>query len=126
MGVGTNDTIMDKVLLIDDDRSVRLLVERGLSCDTMQVFAAGNGVDGLRLLESEHPHVALIDIMMPQINGLEAFRKIRALDSKIPMIFVTSDNSSETTIEAMRLGAFDYLSKPINLDKLRKLAHWYQ
>ncbi len=113
---------MDKVLLIDDDRSVRLLVERGLSSDTMQVFAAGNGADGLLLLASEHPHVALIDIIMPQINGIEAFRKIRALDSKIPVIFVTSDHSSETTIEVMRMGAFDYVSKPINLDKLRKLT----
>ncbi len=59
---------------------------------------------------------------MPEMNGLELFRKIRALDRKLPMIFVTSDTSSETTIEAMRLGAFDYLAKPINLQQLKNLT----
>ena len=114
--------IMDKVLVVDDDRSVRFIVERGLASDQVQVLSAGNGLEALRLLESEKPTIALIDVMMPQINGLEAFRKIRALDSKIPMIFVTADVTSETTIEAMRLGAFDYITKPINLEKLRKLT----
>ena len=98
------------------------MVEKGLENLGIQVIAASFAMDGLRLVETEQPDVALVDVCLPEMNGFELFRKIRALDSKIPMIFVTSDISSETTIEAMRLGAFDYLAKPINLDQLRKMT----
>ncbi len=98
------------------------MVEKGLEGLGFQVIAASEAMEGLRLVELEQPEVALVDICMPEVNGFELFRKIRSIDSKIPMIFVTSDSSSETTIEAMRLGAFDYLAKPINLDQLRKLT----
>lgn len=98
------------------------MVEKGLENLGIQVIAASLAMDGLRLVETEQPDAALVDVCLPEMNGFELFRKIRALDSKIPMIFVTSDISSETTIEAMRLGAFDYLAKPINLDQLRKMT----
>jgi two-component system nitrogen regulation response regulator GlnG len=111
-----------KIIVIDDDRAVRLMVEKGLENLGFQVIAASMAMEGLRLVEVEQPDVALVDICMPEVNGFELFRKIRAMDSKIPMIFVTSDCSSETTIQAMRLGAFDYLAKPINLEQLRKLT----
>jgi two-component system nitrogen regulation response regulator GlnG len=98
------------------------MVERGLTSSGFQVIAASMAMEGLRLVETEKPDVALVDINLPEVNGFELFRKIRAIDPKIPMIFVTADCSSETTIQAMRLGAFDYLSKPINLEQLRKLT----
>lgn len=113
---------MNKVIVIDDDRSVRILVEKGLENLGIRVIAASTALEGLSFVESEQPQAALVDVCLPEMNGFELFRKIRAIDSKIPMIFVTSDNSSETTIEAMRLGAFDYLAKPIHLDQLRKLT----
>lgn len=98
------------------------MVQQGLEKLGIQVISASLALDGLRLVETEHPDAALVDVCLPEMNGFELFRKIRAVDSKIPMIFVTSDISSETTIEAMRLGAFDYLAKPINLDQLRKMT----
>ncbi len=79
-------------------------------------------MEGLSLMETERPEVALVDIFLPEMNGLELFHKIRSLDRKLPIIFVTADNSSETAIEAMRIGAFDYLSKPLNLGQLRELT----
>ncbi len=111
-----------KVLLIDDDRTVRLLVERGLGGSGFDVRSAATGEDGLRLMDQEQPDVALIDVYLPEMNGLELYKKLRALDRKLPIIFITGDSSSETTIEAMRLGAFDYLAKPLNLEKLRELT----
>lgn len=111
-----------KVLLIDDDRTVRLLVERGLGGCGFEVRSAGTGEEGLRMMDQEQPDVALIDVYLPEMNGLELYKKLRALDRKLPIIFITGDNSSETTIEAMRLGAFDYLAKPLNLEKLRELT----
>jgi len=113
---------MSKVIVIDDDRSVRLMVEQGLESLHVTVLAASMAMEGLRLVEMEKPDVALVDIQMPEVNGFELFRKIRAIDSKIPVIFVTSDCTSETTIQAMRMGAFDYLAKPIQLDQLRKFT----
>ncbi len=113
---------MNKVLIIDDDRMIRLAVKRGLESEGFEVVEAANASEGLAAVDAHRPDVALVDVFMPEMNGLELFRKIRALDRKLPMIFVTSDTSSETTIEAMRLGAFDYLAKPINIQQLRNLT----
>lgn len=95
---------MNKVLIIDDDRMIRLAVKRGLESEGFEVVEAANASEGLAAVDAHRPDVALVDVFMPEMNGLELFRKIRALDRKLPMIFVTSDTSSETTIEAMRLG----------------------
>ncbi|MCC6509381.1 MAG: sigma-54-dependent Fis family transcriptional regulator [Pirellulaceae bacterium] len=114
--------VVSKVLIIDDDRLIRLAVQRGLSSEGFEVIEAANAAEGLAAVDAHRPDVALVDVFMPEMNGLELFRKIRALDRKLPMIFVTSDTSSETTIEAMRLGAFDYLAKPINLQQLKNMT----
>ena len=66
------------------------MVEKGLENLGIQVIAASLAMDGLRLVETEQPDAALVDVCLPEMNGFELFRKIRALDSKIPMIFVTS------------------------------------
>lgn len=114
---------LSTILVIDDDRSVRHLVKSGLEGHHgFRVITAEDGDLGLRLLEDEQPSVALLDIFLPEYNGLELFRKIRAIDSKLPVIFITGDTSSETAIEAMRAGAFDYLAKPLNIEQLRNLT----
>ncbi len=115
---------MTKILVIDDDRSVRHIINSGLTGHhNFEVILADDGDVGLRLLEQEQPAVCLLDVYLPEYNGLELFRKIRAIDSKLPVIFITGDTSSETAIEAMRAGAFDYLAKPLNIEQLRNLAH---
>ena len=114
---------MTKILVIDDDRSIRHVVKAGLSVNPdFQVLTAVDGTSGLNMVREESPDVALLDIYLPEYNGLELFRKIRALDSKLPVIFITGDTTSETAIEAMRAGAFDYLSKPLNIEQLRNLT----
>ncbi len=114
---------MTKVLVIDDDRSIRHIVTHALDgFHGFKVIAAADGDAGLELLEREQPSVALLDVFLPEYNGLELFRKIRLLDNKLPVIFITGDTSSETAIEAMRAGAFDYLSKPLNIEQLRHLT----
>lgn len=114
---------MAKILVIDDDRSIRHIVKAGLSVNPeFQVLTAVDGTSGLKMVRDESPDVALLDIFLPEYNGLELFRKIRALDTKLPVIFITGDTTSETAIEAMRAGAFDYLSKPLNIEQLRNLT----
>ncbi len=112
-----------KVLVIDDDRSVRHIITSGLTGHhNFEVIAAADGDAGMKLLEQEQPEVCLLDVFLPEYNGLELFRKIRAIDGKLPVIFITGDTSSETAIEAMRAGAFDYLAKPLNIQQLRNLT----
>jgi len=114
---------LTNVLIIDDDRTVRHIVATGLSGHFgISVVQAEDGDVGLELLESERPSVVLLDVFLPEHNGLELFRKIRAIDRKLPVIFITGDTSSETAIQAMRAGAFDYLSKPLNIQKIRNLT----
>lgn len=109
--------------MIDDDRSVRHIVESGLNGHhDFEVSSAADGDEGLRMLNEIRPAVCLLDIFLPEHNGIELFRKIRALDSKLPVIFITGDTTSGTAIEAMRAGAFDYLAKPLNIQQLRSLT----
>jgi len=114
---------LTKVLIIDDDRTVRHIIATGLNGYAgISVVSAEDGDRALELLESEKPSVVLLDIYLPNHNGLELFRKIRAIDRKLPVIFITGDTSSETAIQAMRAGAFDYLSKPLDIGQLKSLT----
>ena len=115
--------MMKKVLVIDDDRLVRHIVTSGLQgYENLEVLQASDGETGLEIIDREQPLVLLLDIFLPEQNGLELFRKIRAINSKIPVIFITADTSSEMAIQAMRSGAFDYLSKPLNIEQVRNLT----
>jgi two-component system nitrogen regulation response regulator GlnG len=110
------------VLLIDDDRSVHLLVSRALEPTGLRVSAVTTAEEGLAVLEKLQPEVVLLDIVLPEINGLELFRKLRALDPRVPVVFITAGGTSDTAIEAMKLGAYDYLLKPLDLAKVRELV----
>jgi DNA-binding NtrC family response regulator len=111
-----------KVLVIDDDRSVRHLIQKGLSSAGYEVVTAETGEEGIQCMLDSPPDVALLDIFLPESNGLELFRKLHSLDRKLPVIFITGDTSSSTAIEAMRIGAFDYVAKPINLEQIENLV----
>ncbi|MBI2826324.1 MAG: sigma-54-dependent Fis family transcriptional regulator [Planctomycetia bacterium] len=112
---------MPKLLVIDDDRSVLYLIEQAFKDSPISVLSARSVEEGLQLI-GQSPDVLLLDIMLPEISGLEAFRKVQALDGKLPVIFITGRTSSDTAIEAIKLGAYDYLCKPLDLPKLRELV----
>jgi DNA-binding NtrC family response regulator len=109
---------MTKVLAIDDDRTVLHLVQRWFSEVNIEVITAGNAADGLQMVRDQKPDVLLMDIMLPQLSGLEACKTVREIDSKLPVIFITGHGSSEMAIESMKLGAYDYLLKPLERDKV--------
>jgi DNA-binding NtrC family response regulator len=112
---------MSTLLVIDDDRAVPFLIERALQGSGVNVLPAKSVQEGLNLLDRQ-PDVVLLDIMLPEGSGLEAVRKIQARDPKLPIIFITAGGTSDTTIEAMKLGAYDYLLKPLDLPKLKDLV----
>ena len=114
---------MPNVLVIDDDRTVLHLVKETLKSPDITVNVATNATDGLNLLQQYHPDVVLLDILLPEASGLEIFERIRKIDHKLPVIFITATGNSDTAIEAMKLGAFDYLSKPLDVHRIRDLVH---
>jgi two-component system nitrogen regulation response regulator GlnG len=113
---------MPFVLVIDDDRAIRRLIEKALEEVNADVLAAATAEEGLELLRQHRPDVVLLDIMLPTTSGLDVFEQIREVDSKLPIVFITSMASSETAIKAMTMGAFDYLLKPLELEKVQLLV----
>ncbi len=110
---------MNRILVIDDDRSIHVRLEKALKIEeSREVFFAISGEDGLRLARTCNPDVILLDIMLPEVNGLELFRQLQAVNRKVPILFMTAEAGSGTAIAAMQLGAFDFVSKPLHLPKL--------
>ena len=112
---------MSKLLVIDDDRTVLYLISQAFNGSQISVLTAQTAQQGLEMLDQQ-PDVVLLDIVLPGGSGLEVVHKIRDRDAKLPVIFITGRGSSDTAIEAMKLGAYDYLLKPLHLPKLRELV----
>ncbi len=117
---------MPIVLLIDDEISILHAFRRALREPETTLITAASAAEGLEQLK-HRPDVILLDINLPDMSGLEAFRRIRQLDARIPVIFITGHGTTDTAIEAMKLGAYDYLLKPLELPELRdKLARAFE
>jgi serine phosphatase RsbU (regulator of sigma subunit) len=110
-----------KLLIIDDDEVVRASLAAYLDDSGFQVVQAGNGLQGLEVFEREQPDVIICDLRMPQIDGLELIRRINVINSSIPVIVVSGAGVMNDAVEALRLGAADYLIKP--LEDLAVLEH---
>jgi DNA-binding response OmpR family regulator len=109
-----------KILLVDDEREfVTTLAER-LELRNMNVSIAMDGETALGFVENDPPQVVVLDVMMPGLSGLEVLEKIKAIDPKIQVILLTGHGATKDGIRGMRLGAFDYLIKPIDIDELIK------
>jgi two-component system nitrogen regulation response regulator GlnG len=113
---------MALVLVVDDDRSVRHMVSTSLAAINVRVETATSAEEGLALVASAKPDVVLLDITLPGRSGLDILRDIQAIDRRLPVVFVTADSGSGTAIEAMQLGAYDYVSKPLDLPSLNRLV----
>lgn len=113
---------MTQVVVIDDDRSVGEMIRRSLDKVELTVLSLTKADEGLAAIRSESPDVVLLDIMLPGTSGLEVFQKIREIDRKLPIIFITAGTDSSTAIKAMQLGGFDYVTKPLDLPALNDLV----
>jgi DNA-binding NtrC family response regulator len=107
-----------RVLLVDDDDLLRRLVTSQLARSGFDTSAAASGQEALDFLLQTDCDVVLLDIQMPGLSGLEALRTIRRMEDAPEVIMLTADTSLATGIEAMRLGAYDYLTKPASLDEM--------
>ena len=113
---------MDKILIVDDDPSMRYSLARMLEGEGLLLSAAKNGAEALKLTAEEKPDLVIMDIKMPGQSGLEVLRQIREKDPKALVILMTAFGTTETAIEAMKFGAFDYLLKPFDVPQMRGLV----
>jgi two-component system response regulator AtoC len=113
---------MEKILVIDDDESLLILLKKLLEGFECELLTAGNGRDGIRLIEQEIPDVVITDLAMPEITGLDILKRAKEIDENIPVIIVTAQDAMASTITAIQLGAYDYISKPIDQDRFRLLV----
>ncbi|QGJ71461.1 Acetoacetate metabolism regulatory protein AtoC [Planctomycetales bacterium 10988] len=114
---------MPTLLAIDDDPSVLLLLRRTFSPPQVELHTAQTAKEGLELAQSDPPDVIILDIVLPEMSGLECYQRLRDIDARIPVIFITASTNSSTAIEAMKMGAYDYVSKPLDVRHLRSLVN---
>jgi two-component system nitrogen regulation response regulator GlnG len=108
------------VLLIDDDPVMILdQITHALGPQDVRIEVARTAEEGLRQVTAQLPDVILLDVHLPDLSGLEAYQRIRQIDGRIPVIFITWAATADTAIEAMKEGAYDYLFKPLDLGRLR-------
>jgi len=107
-----------KILVVDDEQLIRWSLEQNLKKQGYDVLTAPSGEDALRIVREDPPDLMLLDIQLPGINGMEVLEKVREVDEEVIVIMVTALGVLETAVKAMRLGAYDYINKPFNLDEL--------
>lgn len=108
-----------RILVVDDERDIRDASERILSRIGFQLYTAKRGEEALQIFQEAHPAIVLLDLKMPGMDGMEVLKHLRGLDPSIQVIIITGYATVETAIEAMKQGAYDFISKPFEPDQLR-------
>ena len=107
-----------RILIADDDRAIREALTRALTLEGYDVVQAPDGAAALTLIESSQPDVAVLDIMMPNVDGLTVCRVLRAERNRIPVLMLTARTETPDRVAGLDAGADDYLPKPFDLDEL--------
>ena len=110
------------VLIVDDEHTLARSAKAFLADHGYEAEVASTGEKALELLESLQPDVVFADVRLPGMSGLDLLKRIRDFDPVIPVIIVTAYGSIEGAVEAVKLGAFDYVKKPVDLEELKLLA----
>lgn len=112
---------MSNILIIDDDDQLRKSFHKLLTEEGYRVENAASGEAGFEMIQNKTPDVVILDMRLPGINGLETFQAIHAIESKLPVIMMTAYGTTETAIEATKMGAFDYILKPFDIPDMLKV-----
>src|SRR5437660_160141 len=113
---------MERLLLIDDEADVQYSFRRIFDLPEIELSAASSGEEGLKLIARIRPDLVIMDVRLGGMNGLDTLRRIRQADAKLPVIMMTAYGTTQTAIEAMKLGAYDYLLKPFDAIKIKEIV----
>jgi two-component system response regulator MprA len=114
----TNGQRADRILVVDDDRAIRESLARALELDGYEVALASDGAAALATIRESRPDVAIVDVMMPNIDGLTVCRVLRAEKDRLPILMLTARTETSDRVAGLDAGADDYLPKPFELDEL--------
>src|SRR5262249_13960736 len=114
--------LMPTLLLIDDEPSILHAFRRAFRDPDVVLLTAGTALEGVEMATQRQPDIVILDLNLPDQSGLEAFRRIHALDAGRPVIFITGLGPPDTAIEAIKLGAFEYLLKPLDPEQIRAVV----
>ncbi|GAG95642.1 unnamed protein product [marine sediment metagenome] len=110
-----------RILLVDDESHVLELLSVALEDEGYRILTANNGRKALDQLKKEEPQVVVLDIRMPDLDGVEVLRQIKEINKATSVIMMTAYGAMDTVVKAMQLGAYDYLTKPLDLKKVKVL-----
>ncbi|HVA50520.1 MAG TPA: sigma-54 dependent transcriptional regulator [Pirellulales bacterium] len=113
---------MPRLLVIDDEPNVLYSLQKSLTSSTLEVLTAKTGKEGVDRVVDSLPDAVIVDVRLPDMSGLDAYDRIRQIDPRLPVIVITAFAKTETAIEAMRRGAFEYLLKPVDFRRLREVV----
>src|SRR5579871_3581116 len=112
---------MPTLLVVDDEPSILTAFRRAFR-SPLEVLTAETAREGLELAEQHRPDVIILDVQLPDMSGLDALGRLRERDARSPVIFITGKSTTDTAIEAMKRGAYEYLLKPLELAQLRQVV----
>ncbi len=110
---------MNTILVIDDEQLIRWSIEKLLSKEGYEVISAGDGAEGLLKIKENIPDLVLLDMKLPDIKGIEVLRTIKKENSDLPVIMITAYGSIDSAVNTIKAGAFDYIVKPFDAEKLK-------
>jgi len=113
---------LKKILIIDDELQLVESLAVRLKASGYAVQTAPDGVSGINKFKEESPDLVILDIMMPGLSGLDVLKELKQISLNTPVIMLTAYGTSESAIEALRLGAYDHLSKPFNTQTLLEMV----
>jgi len=114
----TDNDRIPQVLVVDDEPNIRELVQVALKFHGCSVTTAGTGKAALRHAESDRPDLIVLDVMLPDMDGFEVCRRLRAAGNEVPVIFLTARDTSSDTVTGLALGGDDYVTKPFSVEAL--------
>jgi DNA-binding NtrC family response regulator len=109
-------------MVVDDERMIRWSIQQALLKDGHSVTSVETGEEAVAQASDEMPDLVFLDITLPGIDGIEVLRRLKAIEPSVTVVMVTATDDVKTAVEAMRLGAYDYVGKPFDLDRLRLMA----
>lgn len=108
-----------RILVIDDEKEVCDIFKKALTQEGYEIFTALDGVSGLEIVKDRKPDIVLLDLKMPKMDGIKVLQQIKKIDKNTVVIIITGYGSMDSARMAMRLGAFDYITKPIDLNYVK-------
>ncbi len=106
------------VLVVDDERNIRATLSRALELEGYEARAAATGLDGLQAARTGAPDLVLLDVRLPDVDGLEVLGRLKEEEPSLPVVMISGHGTIETAVQALRLGARDFLEKPLSTDKV--------